>query len=196
MMIRGKNAILAVPFEEEDLSASDLLVAFFKKSLAYLEIDLIGTILAPGVTKRGEIQNRLEVMTRAYDLGRKSVSGSIEPLHGAEEITRYHGEMLNLEPDVPGARMWAVSLRNTMLTYFELDPSTTFPSHTHESEQITMVLEGELYVDNGSRELRVSAGEVVTIPSLAPHSVRSGRKKTRAIDAWSPVRKEYLIPGE
>ncbi|MDA8087678.1 MAG: cupin domain-containing protein [Nitrospiraceae bacterium] len=31
-----------------------------------------------------------------------------------------------------------------MLTYFEMEPGTSFLPHSHEAEQITMVLEGEM----------------------------------------------------
>lgn len=39
-------------------------------------------------------------------------------------------ELLPLRPDVPGARMWAVSLERTMLTYFEIEAHTRF-DHMH-----------------------------------------------------------------
>ena len=74
-MIRNKKAILAVPFEDEDPETAGLLVAFFEKCFAYLEMDLFGTILVPGVTKRGEIRNRPEELGHAYELGRQVVGG-------------------------------------------------------------------------------------------------------------------------
>lgn len=40
--IRGKRAALAIPFEEEDESAAELIVALFERSLAYLEMELLG----------------------------------------------------------------------------------------------------------------------------------------------------------
>jgi quercetin dioxygenase-like cupin family protein len=43
--------------------------------------------------------------------------------------------------------MWAVALDKTMLTYFEVQPYSRFESHSHESEQITMVLDGELFFE-------------------------------------------------
>ncbi len=45
--IRGKSAVIAVPFEEESPKTAHLLVKFFKKSLQYLEMNLIGTVLVP-----------------------------------------------------------------------------------------------------------------------------------------------------
>jgi len=69
--IQGKPAILAVPFEEEDPEAAALLKAFFEKSLQYLEINLIDTILVPGVSQKGEILEKADRLKEAYDLGRR-----------------------------------------------------------------------------------------------------------------------------
>ena len=62
---------MAVPFEEEDPKTADLLVKFFKKSLHYLEMNLIGSILIPGVGGRGDIFNKPGSLEKGYELGRK-----------------------------------------------------------------------------------------------------------------------------
>lgn len=99
---------------------------------------------------------------------------------------------LKLRPDVPGARLWAVALERALLTYFELEPHTQFPEHSHEAEQITLVLEGELiFIFNGG-ETTLRSGDVIAIPSGAVHAARTGGKPCRAVDAWSPVRRDLL----
>lgn len=107
------------------------------------------------------------------------------------DIVYYPKSSLTLKPDVPGAKMWAVALEKAMLTYFELEPDCTFDMHAHESEQITMVLEGELFFKTQTGELCVKAGEVAAIPSNIPHAVYTKEKAVKAIDAWSPIREEY-----
>lgn len=67
--IRGKPAVLAVPCEEADPAAADLVKAMFEKSLGYLEMDLIGTIIVPGVTRKGEIIKKQGPLEEAYNLG-------------------------------------------------------------------------------------------------------------------------------
>jgi multimeric flavodoxin WrbA len=69
--IRNKSALIAVPFEEEDPKTADLLVKFFKKSLHYLEIKLIGKILVPGVSRRGDIIKKADRLEEAYTLGKR-----------------------------------------------------------------------------------------------------------------------------
>jgi quercetin dioxygenase-like cupin family protein len=107
------------------------------------------------------------------------------------EMRYYPKASLCFANDVPGARQWAVSLDQTMLTYFEVDPDCRFESHTHESEQITMVLEGVLYFEQEGTVVGVKAGEVIAVPSNAPHAVFTKETAVKAVDAWSPVMAKY-----
>lgn len=67
--VAGKPAALAVPFEEEDPECASLTVAFFERCLRYLEMDLIGTVLVPGVTRKGEVAYRTDALQEAHHLG-------------------------------------------------------------------------------------------------------------------------------
>jgi quercetin dioxygenase-like cupin family protein len=109
-----------------------------------------------------------------------------------DKISIYQGDELPFKQDAPGARMWAVALKKSMLTYFELEPDTVFPAHSHEAEQITLVLEGELSFSYEGKTVTLKAGDVIAIPSNIAHAAFTGEKSCRAVDAWSPVRKEYL----
>jgi quercetin dioxygenase-like cupin family protein len=111
--------------------------------------------------------------------------------HIKQEFNYFPKESLRLVEDIPGARQWAVSLDRTMLTYFEVNANCRFESHSHESEQITMVLEGVLYFEQGDKIVGVKAGEVIAIPSNAHHAVFTGEAAVKAIDAWSPVMDKY-----
>lgn len=103
----------------------------------------------------------------------------------------YPTHKLAMTKDVPGARQWAVALEKTMLTYFEVESNCTFEPHTHESEQITMVIEGILYFQQGDEVIGVKAGEAIAIPSNAPHAVFTTDTAVKAVDAWSPVMDKY-----
>jgi multimeric flavodoxin WrbA len=67
--IRGKSAVIAVPFEENNPQTARLLVKFFEKSLKYLEMNLIGKILVPGVSRRGDILRKEGRLEEAFKLG-------------------------------------------------------------------------------------------------------------------------------
>jgi multimeric flavodoxin WrbA len=72
-MIHGRKAITAIPFEETDSAIAEDVVSFFEKSLAYLNMNLLGQVLAPGVTRRGEVADKTEYLQAAYELGKRSV---------------------------------------------------------------------------------------------------------------------------
>lgn len=104
----------------------------------------------------------------------------------------YGADALRLRPDVPGASMWAVALDRAMLTYYEIQPHSRFDAHRHEAEQITLVLEGELVFEVEGTETRVRPGEVIALPSNVLHAVWTTCEPTRAVDAWSPPRRDLL----
>ena len=60
----GKPAVLAVPFEEDDPETAALLIAFFEKSLRYLQMNLIGCIVVPSRALAVEV--RLMINRIAY----------------------------------------------------------------------------------------------------------------------------------
>ncbi len=107
------------------------------------------------------------------------------------EIKYYPKDELILKEAVVGAKMWGVTLENTQLTYFEVAPNCKFEQHTHESEQITMVLEGELYFELKDKTICVKSGEVIAIPSNVPHGAFTKNKSVKAVDSWSPVMEKY-----
>jgi multimeric flavodoxin WrbA len=69
--IRGKFAVIAIPFEEENPKTADLLIKFFKQSLQYLEMKLIGKIIVPGVGNRGDILKKTDRLEYACELGKR-----------------------------------------------------------------------------------------------------------------------------
>jgi multimeric flavodoxin WrbA len=75
-LIAGKQAAIAAPLEENDAQGAALLLTFFEKCFAYLEMDLAGSIIVPGVTRRGEVREKVDCMTRARELGRRLAGAS------------------------------------------------------------------------------------------------------------------------
>jgi hypothetical protein len=69
--INGISAVLAVPFEEAGPETARGVIEFFEKSLAYLEIKLLGQIIVPGVGDKGAVRSKPKSLQQAYDLGRK-----------------------------------------------------------------------------------------------------------------------------
>lgn len=108
------------------------------------------------------------------------------------EVFHLTRELLRLRSILPGVNMWAIALSKAMFTYFEIEPGAQFEEHKHESEQITYILEGELYFKVMDRTIRVGPGEAIAIPSNAPHAAYTSERRVRAVDAWSPPRPDYV----
>jgi multimeric flavodoxin WrbA len=74
--VRGKRAAVAVVLEETNEETWRPVVDFFGKSLAYLEMNLAGTIVAPGVGNQGAIRKESQRLEEAYRLGAVLVARS------------------------------------------------------------------------------------------------------------------------
>ena len=73
--IRGKRTVIAVPFEDEDPETAALVVTFFERSLDYVEMKLVGKVIVPGVSGKGEILQKTDSLEEGYQLGRKLAEG-------------------------------------------------------------------------------------------------------------------------
>lgn len=119
-------------------------------------------------------------------------AGEPPPGGTGEGVRFYPRGDLRLRTDIAGAAFWAVRLERVMLTYFEVQPRVRFDRHSHEAEQITMVLEGALTFEyDGAAPVTVGPGEAIAIPSWAPHAVVAGPAGAKAIDTWSPPHSRY-----
>ena len=68
--IHGKSALLAVPFEEDNPETASVLVNMFEKSFQYMGMKLAGTMLVPGITRKGEVAEKPECLQECYELGK------------------------------------------------------------------------------------------------------------------------------
>src|SRR3954464_7535437 len=81
-----------------------------------------------------------------------------------------------------------------MLAHVYLKKGCIVPKHSHENEQLTYILEGALKFwigEDGAKEIVVSAGEVLLIPSNLAHKAEA-LEETLDIDVFSPPRQDWL----
>lgn len=113
----------------------------------------------------------------------------LRPRHFSQELLPL------VRDEETGARFWSVAVSRVQLTYFEVEPNCRFDDHSHPSEQITMVLEGELFFETSFGISRVGVGEVMAIPANVRHAVYTAAQAAKAVDAWSPVNSKYVLRG-
>jgi quercetin dioxygenase-like cupin family protein len=80
-----------------------------------------------------------------------------------------------------------------MVTRVELAPHTSIPTHSHESEQLSMVARGSvtLFFEEG-RAVKLIEGDMVVIPGSEPHGVKAGAEGCVVLDVFSPIRKDFI----
>ena len=79
-----------------------------------------------------------------------------------------------------------------MLNLIEFEPGSTVPLHSHEHEQLGLVLRGTqaLVVDGVPHELGPMEGYV--LPGGVEHSAYCGPDGALVLDVFAPVREDYL----
>ena len=74
---------------------------------------------------------------------------------------------------------------------FELKQGGVVPTHSHASEQISIVLSGVLLFKIDGEETVVRAGEVMQIPGHVAHEVEV-LEDTLVVDVFSPIRQDWI----
>ena len=86
-----------------------------------------------------------------------------------------------------------VSGERAMLAHIYLEKGAVVPTHSHENEQITYLLEGALkfWLGEEEEEMVLRAGEVLHIPSNVPHKAEA-LEDCVDVDVFSPPRQDWL----
>ena len=102
-------------------------------------------------------------------------------------------ELARLEP----FRIWdgvlarSVDGERMSFAVVELDPSVTIPEHSHENEQLGIVLRGSLSFRVGDEVRELEAGGTWRIPPNVPHGVHVGAEGAVVIDVFAPIRDDW-----
>jgi quercetin dioxygenase-like cupin family protein len=80
-----------------------------------------------------------------------------------------------------------------MMAQVYLKRGCLVPMHSHESEQMTYILQGALKVLVAGEEITVREGEVLHIPSHVEHQAEA-LEDTFELDVFSPIRRDWLNP--
>jgi len=77
-----------------------------------------------------------------------------------------------------------------MIAQIYLKRGCLVPMHSHESEQMTYILQGALKFQIGGEEITVREGEVLHIPSWIEHQAEA-LEDTFELDVFSPIRVDW-----
>jgi quercetin dioxygenase-like cupin family protein len=111
-----------------------------------------------------------------------------------DKATLYRWEDLPAEALRPDLKRRLISTERMMIAHVYLEQGAVVPTHSHENEQLTYILEGVLRFwlgEDESEVVDVAAGEVLHLPSYLPHRAEA-LEKTLDVDIFCPPREDWL----
>lgn len=102
-----------------------------------------------------------------------------------EAPTHSHGEslvshVLHAKQDAPGTDL--------TVTWVELDPNSAQRAHSHDPEQVYVVVDGQGVMVVGGEKRSVQAGDLVRVPPNTEHRLRNtGNRTLEFISAATPA---------
>jgi quercetin dioxygenase-like cupin family protein len=91
----------------------------------------------------------------------------------------------------PGYLARAIHGSRVTFAVVEIEPHAELPEHSHENEQLGIVLRGSVTFRVGNEEKTVEAGGTWSIPTGTPHFVRGGADGAVVLDIFAPIREEW-----
>lgn len=94
-------------------------------------------------------------------------------------------------PLAPGVTLSGLVGDQLMVTHLLFDAGAVGAVHTHQHEQITLVLSGAVTITVGEERKRLEAGDAVAIPGDTPHGVIA-HSASAVLDIFTPVRADLV----
>lgn len=89
----------------------------------------------------------------------------------------------------------AVQGERLTLAIVEVEPGAPLPEHSHDNEQLGMVLRGSLTLRVGDEERTLGPGQTWRIASNVPHRGSGGPDGAEVIDVFAPPRADWAAAG-
>ena len=111
----------------------------------------------------------------------------------AESETRFV-EVAAIDPIeiVPGLVFRPVLGERVLVNFVHFEPNTEAPMHTHEEEQVVVVLEGEIEFDVDGEVRTLGPGEAIHLPPHVPHAARTHDSSCDEMDIFAPPRRALV----
>jgi len=99
------------------------------------------------------------------------------------------------ETVAPGRERYLAYTDHLMMVVMEFnDGPASEPDrpHSHPHEQVACVVSGEVLFFMDGRPTRLGPGDMYAVPPNIPHSIQLLTKHVKLIDAFTPIRKDFL----
>jgi quercetin dioxygenase-like cupin family protein len=109
----------------------------------------------------------------------------------SEPVRLYRWDEIALEKVTEVISRKFITGHREMLAQVYLKRGAVVPMHSHDSEQLSYVLQGALRFLVGGESITVREGEVLHIPSWVEHQAEA-LEDTFELDMFSPIRQDWL----
>ena len=142
---------------------------------------VVATVSAPFATVDDFIRPDYSIRSRWY----------IERIMSTQTVRLHRWDEIALEKVTEMLSRKIVTGEREMLSQIYLKRGCLVPMHSHESEQMTYILQGALKFLINGEEITVREGEVLHIPSWVEHQAEA-LEDTFELDVFSPIRQDWL----
>ena len=100
-------------------------------------------------------------------------------------------------PKLTPVRIWdgvlvrVIAGERVAFAIVELDPDTVVPEHSHDNEQVGLLLTGSLTFRIGEETRELASGGTWSIPANVPHQVQAGPEGAVAAEVFAPPRADW-----
>jgi quercetin dioxygenase-like cupin family protein len=77
------------------------------------------------------------------------------------------------------------------LAVVELEPDTVIPEHSHENEQVGVLVRGSVTFRVGDETRELEPGGTWRIPTNVPHDVATGPEGAVVVEVFAPARADW-----
>ena len=127
-----------------------------------------------------------------------AMTGDITYFEPPSGVPEEPGRYVRIDADLPaldfapGLVLRPLVGRNLLTSFVRYAPHAEAPLHSHEEEQVFIVLEGEIELELGGERRLMRPGDAALIPAFVPHAARTHDGPAYQIDVFSPPRRALL----
>jgi quercetin dioxygenase-like cupin family protein len=93
----------------------------------------------------------------------------------------------------PGVRRRAIGTGDVLLVMNECQPGMALRPHSHDFDQLALIVSGEAIYHVGGDHNEVGPGSVVLVPAGVEHYIEpTGSEPVLNLDVFAPAREDYL----
>lgn len=128
---------------------------------------------------------------RSSDKSRVALAKTVDRHRAPGKLRHLKWDEVEREVLTPLFERQLIVGQDVMLARILLRKGCIVPLHSHENEQLSMILEGALKFWIDGKEIVVRPGEVLTIPPNMPHTAEA-LEDTLGIDVFNPPRADWI----